>query len=97
MLPTYARSFPLVQCASACDTARAARHCVGFSGTNGSKGVLPVGVEQCDLEFVLKTNDATDAVLRRQQDYYDGHRTHAQQTPPQSDAPPFLIKTHNPP
>lgn len=66
VLPTYARAFPRTQMASACDTARSGRHCVGFSGTNGNKEVLPVGISQVDLNFVEDTNRKTDALLRQQ-------------------------------
>jgi len=45
---------------------RAGRRCIGFSGTNGTSDLLPVGFEQCDLPQTHETNAAVDALLKRQ-------------------------------
>lgn len=68
VFPVYAKTFPTHQSTSACDIVHAGNQCVGFSGTNGTRQLLPIGIDQYDMDFTKKTNEQVDDLLANQTD-----------------------------
>ena len=74
VFPKEMKEFPHKLSSSGWDIARAKVHpTTGFSGTNDSRYILPLSIEQCDLPAQLHTNAAVlDCLLRSENSFKHG-------------------------